>query len=321
MKLRQGFIIIIVFIVMTSSIAFANELTMDDFMKANSVSALLENHSSVALLQNVKSSENAIWLNPLYRYSVHRKDSTARAGDTEYLVTKQHCLMLSYLQFQDGVFPVPFIMLDAGLGESIYFDVEAGYGVDLLYDPEITAKELVQSVEEHGDELVLTTRLTGDDFTDAWGKDFQKGSYCELKYTLDKDTLELREDVETVMGANGKPLSEDLYYQIFADVNLQSIQKVLYDVPIPEDAELMVSYLASYLDAVDGDQSRTVTFILNPGTEKEQILTSTGKKGYGVIINTGDYGYELYLDPEMKERAPADDLNNDRKLYVKLIAS
>ena len=67
MKLRQGFIVFIVLILITSSIAFANELTMDDFMKANSVSALLEKHSSVALLQNVKSSENAIWINPLYR--------------------------------------------------------------------------------------------------------------------------------------------------------------------------------------------------------------------------------------------------------------
>ena len=156
---------------------------------------------------------------------------------------------------------------------------------------------------------------------EAWGKDFQKDSYCELKYTLDKNTLELREDVETVMGANGRPLSEDLYYQIFSDVNLQSIQKVLYDMPIPEDAEMMVSYLARYLDATEGEQSRTVTFILNPGTENEQIVSSTGEKGYGVIINTGDYAYELYLDPEMNERAPADDLNSDRKLYVKLIAS
>ena len=297
--------------------AQAREVTIDEFMEANTVSALLGRHSSVALLQHVNDTESAVWLNQDYRYSAHRTDETIRAGDAEYLMTARHCLMLSYLRFTEGVYPIPFIMLDTGLGESVLYDIAAGKGTDFLFDPLTTAREQVQTAEEADGCLILTTRLTGKDFTDAWGDDLQAGSYCELKYTLDPDTLELLEDVETVVDANGNPLSDSLYYRLFGSANLQSTQRVLYDVPMPEDAQYMARYLGEYLDAAEEDR-RTVTYVMYAGTDRELELSSTGKKGYGVLIAAGGIDYELYLDAAMTRPAPADDLQSDRLLYVKL---
>ena len=314
---KRLFAICCALLLLIATAAQAREVTITDYMEANTVSALLERHSSAALLQHINDTQSAIWLNRDYRYSAHRTDETIRAGDTEYLMTDKYCLMLSYIRFTEGVFPIPFIMLDTGLGESVHYDVAAGLGTDFLFDPETTAKEQVQSIEEADGKLILTTWLTGKDFIDAWGEEMQAGSYCELKYTLDAETLELLEDVETVVDANGKPLSESLYYQLFGAGRLQSTQQVLYDVPMPEDAEYMARYLGEYLDA-DKDDSRTVTYVLFPGTERELVLSSTGKKGYGVLIATGGIDYDLYLDAELTQPAPSDDLQSDRRLYVKL---
>ncbi len=316
MKLRL-FAVCCTLLLLFSYTAQAREVTITEFMEANTVSALLERHDSMALLQHVRDTETAVWINRDYRYSAHRTDETIRAGDAEYLMTDRHCLMLSYIRFTEGVYPIPFIMLDTGLGESVYYDIAAGKGTDFLFDPETTACEQVRTVEEADDNLILTTWLTGKDFTDAWGENLQAGSYCELKYTLDADTLELQEDVETVVDANGKPLSESLYYQVFGSAGLQSTQRVLYDVPMPKDAEYMARYLGEYLDA-ETENTRTVTYVLFPGTDRETELSSTGKKGYGVLISTGNRDYELYLDAAMTQPAPSDDLQSDRRVYVKL---
>ena len=305
-------------IMMISMTALAREITMQDLMEANSVSSLLERHSSVALLQSVDGSQNAVWLNRLYRYSVHRQDETMREGDAEYLVTKDQCLVLSYIQFSDGVYPVPFLMLDVGLGESIYYDVETGAGTELLYEPEMTSRELIQSIEDNGKTLTLTTWLTGQDFIDGWNGNYQAGSYCELVYTLDSETLELQEDVETVLDAKGRPLSENLYYQIFDRSVLQTSQKVIYDAPLPADAALMMEHLNNSPNA-DAKDARTVTYILYPGTPEEKVISVTGARGYGVVLASGDNEYELYTDPALTEPAQPDDLKSDRQVYVKLI--
>ena len=80
----------------------------------------------------------------------------------------------------------------------------------------------------------------------------------------------------------------------------------------------MVRALGAYLDA-SGEDARTVTFILDPGTDQERSFTSAGAKGYAVALNTGEYDYVLYLDAAMTVEAPNDDLSSDRTLYVRLI--
>ena len=301
------------------SCASARELTIEEFMEANKTANLLERHSSIALLQNINGKESAVWVNREIRYSANRQDQNIREGDSEYLMTKDHCLMLMYMRFPEGIYPVPFILLDSGLGESEYYDLEAGYNTDLLYDTEATAREKVQKAEEKDSILTLTTWLTGDDFRGAWGGSYQAGAYCELVYTLDSETLELKRDVETVLDADGKPLSESLYYKLFSPDNLQSAQQALYDTEMPQDAVEMVHFLADYLDA-SGADARTVTYVLYPGTMHEQEISATGSKGYGVVLSTGGYEYELYLDEAMTVKAPSDDLQSDRRLYVKLNA-
>lgn len=316
--LRKHLAFMCCILLMLASVASAGELTIEEFMEANTIENLLKRHSSIALLQKVNNTESAVWVNRDIRYSANRKDQNIREGDSEYLKTKDYCLMLTYMRFTEGVYPIPFIVLDSGIGESEYYDLEAGYSTDLLYDTEITAREKVQSLEESDGILTLTTWLVGDDFVEAWGDDFQTGCYCELVYTLDGETLELISDVETVVDADGKPLSENLYYQLFGNKNLQSIQQVLYDTEMPQDAAEMMSFLTEFINA--DDETRTVTFVLYPGTNIEKEMSVTGAKGYGVLLATGHYEYELYLDEAMTVKAPSDDLMSDRRLYVKLDA-
>lgn len=317
--LKKSLAILCCILLLTASSALARELTIEEFMEANATANLLKRHSSVALLQTINGHESAVWVNRDVRYTANRQDQSIREGDSETLMTKDHCLMLMYMQFAEGVYPVPFILLDSGLGESRYYDLEAGYNADLLFDTEVTAKEKVQKVEEKDGVLTLTTWLTGEDFTDAWGEGYQAGSYCELVYTLDSETLELRSDVETVLDADGRPLSEGLYYQLFSTDNLQSAQQALYDTEMPQDVKEMVGFLAAFLDATGAD-ARTVTYVLYPGTMHEKEISVTGAKGYGVALSTGEYEYELYLDEAMTVKAPSDDLNSDRRVYVKLNA-
>ena len=293
--------------------AFARDLSMEDFMKSNSAEALLSRHRSVALLQLLGEKQAATWQNRDYRYSVQRTDETAREGDFELLLAKEEGLSLSYLQFQDGIYPLPSILI-AVSDDTPLFDVKE----DLLYSTETTAKEKVQSVREDGDSLVMTTRLSGQDFKDAWTGDYSDGCYCELVYTLDQETLELREDVETVMDPSGKPLKDQLYHKLFGGAGLQTRQQVLYDTPMPDDMMVMLAMLKNYHQAAAGE-TRTVTYILDAGTEQEKSLSSTGAKGYLVSLYTGSDDYELYVDEAMTQLAPADDLESDRSLYVKWI--
>ena len=319
MKRIQCFAIVCaVALIFTLGAAAAEDMTMERFMQANTVEALLKNHTSVALLQQIDQGESAVWVNQQYRYTAQRQDSTVREGDAEYLADASHCLALMYLRLQNGVGAVPFVLLDAGVDDKgVYYDVTAGKSTDLLYDPEVTAKEEIQSVKEANGVITMTTRLSGQDFIDAWGSGFPEGSYCELVYTLDSQTLELKNDAETAMDPSGRPIKENPYYQLFNTGNLQSKQQVVYDAPMPSEAQRMVGFLEEYL-AAEGEDARTVTFILYAGTEKETRLSITGKKGYGVLLSTGSLDHDLFVDEAMVQRAPADDLDSDRTLYVRL---
>ena len=315
-KLRLA-VLLCLLLALTVSAAQAREITIEDFMNANTVEKLLAKHSSIALLQHADSRQAATWVNQDYRYCAVRTDEIAREGDMEFLQTDRYYLMLYYYMFRDGVYPVPTIMLDAGLGDSIFYNPATGESVDLLYEPESTALEQVTGTEEKNGVLTMTTVLKADAFRSAWAGDYPEGSYCELVYQLNAETLELIGDTETVMNTDGKALKDILYYQLFGK-NIQTEQQVLYDIPMPDDVTLMVRALGAYLDA-SGEDARTVTFILDPGTDQERSFTSAGAKGYAVALNTGEYDYELYLDAAMTVEAPNDDLSSDRTLYVRLI--
>ena len=318
MKGKQ-FLALAVILIMTfgGSFASARELTIEEFMEANRLEHLLESHHSVALMQLIQDREVAIWVDRDIRYTASRKDDTPREGDSETLQTSEYCLVLTYIGFDTGLYPLPTIVLDAGVGDGPCYDLAAGKNTDLLYDTQMTAREAVQYAEEDGDTLTMVTRLTGQDFVDAWGGEFQEGCYCELVYSMDPETLALRGDFETVMNRNGKPLKDELYYRIFGG-NLESSQQVLYDVPKPEEAAFLEQILARYLNTENGD-IRSVVYILDAGTDAERELTARGAKGYSVALSTGDYDYELYLDEAMTVPAPGDDFESDRRLYVKLI--
>ncbi len=293
------------------------ELTMETFMQANTTQALLNRHSSVALLQTLNDQQVAIWVNRDVRYTASRYSAQAASeGDTESLMTAGQRLIVSYIQFGRGVYPVPILVLDAGLGEPVTYSVDDGYNTDLLYDPDVTARETVQSVTEQAGQLTLTTRLTGQDFIDAWGTQLPEGSYCELVYTLDAETLELQKDTETVLDSAGRPLTEQPFYRRYEGL-LQSRQQVLYDTPMPEDTENLLKFLQAYVNPAEGE-GRTVTYVFDAGTAGERRVTASVQKGVAVLFEAGDYGYDLYQDPEMTIPAPNDDLESDRTLFVRL---
>ncbi len=303
-------------VALSAGLACARDLTMEEFMKANDAAALLSRHESIALLQQIGEGQNAVWMNKEYRYSAHRQDEKVRQGDSEYMATDSCFLMLLYYQLRDGVYPVPMIMLDAGLAESPLYDLEAGKSSTLLYDPVTTALEEVRSVEEKDGKLVMTTWLTGENFRNAWEGEFNEGCYAELVYTMDAETLELQEDVETAMDIHGKPLTDSLYYKLFG-TTVQTRQQVVYDVPMPKEAQAMLDMIDAYVHA-PAEEQRTVTFVFGAGTAGERTVSSTGAKGFSVAFASGDYEYDLYSDPAMTVEAESDDLTSDVTYYVKI---
>ena len=319
MKVRQLVALIAVLLVIANAVhALAAEMTVADMMEANTLENLLSRHTSVAVLQSMGDSQVATWVNRDYRYTAKRTDETVREGDTELLSMDQYALLFTYIRFKDGVQPVPVILLDAGLGSNVYYDLAKGMSTDLLYDEIITAKEEMQQVEEKDRKILMTTRLTGEAFREGWGNDFPEGCYCELQYVLDAKTHDFICDTETVMDSRGNALKDQLFYKLFKG-STQITQQVLYDTDMPTDLTFMIRALGMYLQAEEGDM-RTVTFVFDAGTDKEREVTSKGAKGYSVMFVDGDYDYELYTDASLTILAPSDDMTSDRRVYVKLIA-
>ena len=277
------------------------EITIREIMDANTLAEILKKHDSAAIHQTGGRRESAVYVDKELRYSAQRTNRTASAGDTEVLAVSDMGLLYLYQRGAGGVMRIPVLLLDIGLNEDGpgYRPMEKT--VDFLYDAEATAMEKVLSVSEKDGRLVVETRLDHEDYA-RFVSDAAEGSWNRVRYTLDKDTLEMISQDETVMSADDREISS-------------SGQAVYYDAPRPEEAGQMLDMLNYILGS---DDKRTVTYILRPGTARERTVSVSCGRGCYVMIDGGAHDYELYLDRDMTKPAGQDDLMTDQTYYVRL---
>ncbi len=168
-------------------------------------------------------------------------------------------------------------------------------------DHEATALEEIEKIEDNGDTLMLYTVLQPDSLSakkDTLGIDYRDGDWIECSYKLDSETLAILETENVQCHADGTKEEP-------------STVTVTYDAPRPEGALALLERLS------DKQNLRTITMILNPGTEKESSDSVYVQKGEGVmLINPEGKTLEVFKDSACTEPYTGGaDTNKDLTIY------
>ena len=210
---------------------------------------------------------------------------------------------------------------DYGEQQEAYLENEKGYqhvnendiyaGLLYSFEPDMTSfenpvfnyaytlKEQITETKTEDGKMIVTTELNSDDTKEVLensGYEYTEGDYCRYEYTLDPDTCILYSSDGTLYHADGN--SEEYGTMV-----------VSTDAECPEMAQELYDRLTS-------TETRTVTIVLDPETEKETTYSSTAVKG-DAVLNIMPEGYNhLYTDSECKEEFDgSSDKTKDIVLY------
>lgn len=156
-----------------------------------------------------------------------------------------------------------------------------------------TLQEKIRSVTEAEGKLTVVSEMDS--------KDMGELSEGRFEYVLD--------------AATHNPITNKGHYVFEDGTVVDSAAEFTYDAPLPEAVEGFL--------AVDGQKEdlRTVTFIFEPGTEKEQTLNVQGPRGVaiGLMALTGEMDvYQMYDDVACTQIHEATGDNTiDATVYVK----
>lgn len=181
------------------------------------------------------------------------------------------------------------------------WDSDSEYYAYFGLDHEATALEEIEKIEDNGDTLMLYTVLQPDSLSakkDTLGIDYRDGDWIECSYKLDSETLAILETENVQCHADGTKEEP-------------STVTVTYDAPRPEGALALLERLS------DKQNLRTITLILNPGTEKESSDSVYVQKGEGVmLINPEGKTLEVFKDSACTEPYTGGaDTNKDLTIY------
>ena len=158
-----------------------------------------------------------------------------------------------------------------------------------------TLQEKIRSVAEAEGKLTVVSEMDS--------KDLGELSEGRFEYVLD--------------AATHNPITNKGHYVFEDGTVIDSAAEFTYDAPLPEAVEGFL--------AVDGQKEdlRTVTFVFEPGTEKEKTLTVQGPRGIaiGLMAITGETDvYKMYDDAACTQiHEAAGDNTIDATVYVKWI--
>ena len=263
---------------------FAAEADSADLMLriylANQPEALRENYSSL----EIKEDDDLT----CYCY----EDGWIEVNSDHYEGVRLYTEACDYIVLPDGRF-----QRIIGLG------VEPDHW-DLL--PEEFLREEILSVEESGDELVVTARIPGELAEDSWYEDYadvENADQIEFRtvYVVDAETYELhrRTDVDVM------PDEEKTEVTV-------SDTTVRFDTENPwqEEADALDAHLAGETEM------RTVTCILDEGTPAERTYIYLAQKGdLCGLTNLTDHGVDYLIDRDRSVLSNSE-LDNDLTIYL-----
>ena len=160
-----------------------------------------------------------------------------------------------------------------------------------------TLMEKIQSTTEAEGKLTVVSEMDSKTL-----KELDEGqAEGRYEYVLDAQTHD--------------PIMDRSHYVYEDGTAIDFVAEYAYDMPLPEAVEGFL--------AVDGQKEdlRTVTFVFEPGTQKEKTLTVQGPKGVGIglMALTGEMDvYQMYDDADCTQvHVTTGDNTIDATVYVK----
>lgn len=260
-------------------------ITMQQIYDAHLTPAMLADHESVSVVQ--QENGEVFVSQYLTKDFAYEDNLTWSAFSTDH----------SFYYNQNGVYNrVVFIGPDGPIDLAEY---RAGLFNSVSLSP-ATLMEKIQSTTEAEGKLTVVSEMDSKTLKEL-NEGQTEGRY---EYVLDAATHE--------------PIVDKGHYVYEDGTVIDSMAEFAYDMPLPEAVEGFL--------AVDGQKEdlRTVTFIFEPGTDKEKTLTVQGPKGVaiGLMTVTGEMDvYQMYDDAACTQvHVTTGDNTVDATVYVKWLA-
>ena len=259
-----------------------NGITMQQVYDAHLTSSMLANHESVSVVQK---ENGEVFVSHYITKDYGYEDSLAwSAFSTDH----------SFYYNQNGAYSrVVFIGPDGPIDLAEY---RASLFDSVALSP-TTLMEKIQSTTEAEGKLTVVSEVGSKDLEEL-GEGQTEGRF---EYVLDAATHE--------------PILDKGHYVFEDGTVIDDVTEFTYDAPVPEAVEGFL--------AVDGQKEdlRTVTFVFEPGTEKEKTLTVQGPRGIaiGLMAMTGEMDvYQMYDDAACTQvHVATGDNTIDATVYVK----
>lgn len=190
---------------------------------------------------------------------------------TEYNSESRQLVGDDFLFVYDGGEYYGYLLADGGAYRATF---------DSMTLSEDTIEELIVGIEAEGDRLVVTTRIEGEAARNQVERDFgttyMEGDWIEVEYEVDRADLRLLRCSAKLLHADGTQAAD-------------SMVTLIYGIERPKLAQEMLKRCFPENDL------RTLTVVLDPNTDKEQVYFRTVRKGDAFAIILPE-GYQLYLD-------------------------
>ncbi len=249
-----------------------SKITMTQIVDANDLGTLLKNYSDIYFLEGPAAGED-----PWYMYYIDADNFYYMDSGVQELYTKDHFYGL-FVDDNEGTYFMeglnatgePYEMMDEDSGP--------------LWSSELPVMEKVQSVATNSDGTLRVATQVLPAYLENYGnwyEELKEAETIRFVYNLDPDTL-------AIYSAEGNAVLKSGESLVFCYVTAGYSQGRL------ERLDELVARSAG----ANGGETRTVTCVLNPGTDKEAVYSQKIGKGTRVMVFTPEGYTNIYTDPE-----------------------
>ena len=291
-----------------------DSITLEKIGEANSRDAVFSRHenfaTTVELLENDSDVVNAD-LYGVERYSMYSIkdeeyfdqsyfDADGSHVREEQILTRENQVYKTFIEDDEPYYTYSWLVAENA------DELPALWRVDYFAPasfPEGSDEKLLK-VEDNSDGTITaytSSSLPATPEVQSVPKDLENAN-MEYSYVLDSKTLEVEKITVNVV-------NDEKVIPFFEQVTQ-------YDVEEPEAyKELSDNLKNTKIVASDGDDSKNITIIYDPGTDQEETYQQSFIKDFKIAMILKD-GYGRYTDPEGKEPYKGSDGKSDLTIYA-----